>query len=220
MMETEVKLAFKDQESLFSAVSTDWFKSCCGNPDSRPVTLENTYLDTKDRVLASRGVSLRKRHYTADNTDFFEFTAKYKGAVKEGIHNHFEWNLKSSNGVLELELFKREAEGDDLSLLSEILDGINDQDLIILCSNTFDRIYYDFKFENSKMDACVDYGEIKDSAGKAFDMICELELELIDGNLEDLESAKAKITADLGGVPFDETKLARTLKASQSGGAS
>jgi len=219
-METEVKLAFKDKDSLFSAVSTDWFKSRCQNPDSRPVTLENFYLDTEDRSLAARGVSFRKRHYTAEDTDFFEFTAKYKGEVKEGVHNHFEWNLKSSDGVIDLELFKREAEGDGLELLSEVLDGIKDRDLKVLCSNAFDRTYYDFRFEDSTMEACVDYGEIKDSSGKACDLICELELELKDGTVEDLENAKAKITADLGGVPFDETKLARTLRASMSGGAS
>ncbi|MBO4681324.1 MAG: CYTH domain-containing protein [Clostridiales bacterium] len=219
-METEVKLAFKDKESLFSAVSTDWFKSRCQNPDSRPVTLENFYLDTEDRILAARGVSFRKRHYTAEDTDFFEYTAKYKGEVKEGVHNHFEWNLKSVDGVLDLESFKLEAEGDDLGLLSEILSGIKEHDLKVLCSNVFDRTYYDFRFGNSTMEASVDYGEIKDSKGKACDLICELELELKEGTVEDLESAKAKISADLGGVPFDETKLARTLRASMSGGAS
>ena len=219
-METEVKLAFKDKESLFSAVSTDWFKSHCQNPDSRPVTLENYYLDTEDGILASRGVSFRKRHYTAVDTDFFEFTAKYKGEVKDGVHFHYEWNLKSTDGVIDLEAFKYNAEGDDLVILSLILAGIRGQDLAVLCSNTFDRTYYDFRYEGSTMEACVDYGEIKDSAGKACDVICELELELKDGTVEDLESAKAKITADLGGVPFNETKLARTLRASRSGGAS
>ena len=219
-METEVKLAFKDKECLFSAVSTDWFKSRCQNPENLPVTLENFYLDTEGGVLASRGVSFRKRHYTPSDTDFFEFTAKYKGEVKEGIHNHYEWNLKTTDGVLDIESFKLNAEGDGISLLAEILKGIKSEDLVILCSNTFERTYYDFRYEGSTMEACVDYGGIKDSEGKTCDIICELELELKEGTVEDLESAKAKIIADLGGVPFNETKLARTLRAWRSGGAS
>ena len=217
-METEVKLAFKDKESLISAAGSDWFSGHCKDPESRPVTLENFYLDTPERGLASRGVSLRKRHYTSEDVDFFEFTAKYKGEVKEGIHNYFEWNLKKSDGVLDLESFKRNAEGDDLGLLEEVLKGISEQDLIVLCSNTFDRIYYDFVFGESSMEACIDSGDIKDSKGNPKDLICEIELELKDGTVEDLEKAKSEMVSRFGAVPFDETKLYRTLKASMAGG--
>ena len=187
-METEVKLAFKDKECLFSAVSTDWFKSRCQNPDNRAVTLENCYMDTSDGILASRGVRFRKRHYKAADTDFYDF--------------------------------KQNSEGDGLSLLDEILKGIKSDDLVVMCSNTFDRTYYDFRYEGSIMEACVDYGAIKDPEGKTCDIICELELELKDGTAKDLESAKAAIVAEFGGIPFNETKLARTLKACRSGGAS
>ena len=217
-METEVKLAFKDRESLFKAASSDWFVSHCKNPDSQPLTLENYYLDTKDNALRSRGVSLRKRHYTSDDSDYYEFTAKYKGEVKGGIHNHFEWNLKSSGGVLDLESFKADSEGDDTDLLKEVLDGISGDSLTVLCSNTFERTYYDFRFLNSSMEACIDYGEIKDSNGKPCDLICEMELELKEGTVEDLENAKKQIVDGFGAKPFDETKLARTLKASLGGG--
>ena len=218
-METEVKLAFKDRESLFSAASSAWFVSHLESPDSKPFTLENFYLDTTGRALCSRGVSLRKRHYTSEDSDFFEFTAKYKGEVKEGVHNHFEWNLKSHEGVLDLDAFKRDAEGDDLSLLEEVLKGIEDDSLVVLCSNTFERTYYSFRYGSSVMEACIDYGKIKDSAGNPCDTICEMELELKTGSVEDLEGAKSQIVKDFGAVPFDETKLARTLKASMTGGA-
>ena len=217
-METEVKLAFKNRTSLFSAASSEWFISHCKNPDSRPVTLENFYLDTTDRELSSRGVSFRKRHYKSEEVDFFEFTAKYKGNVKGGIHSHFEWNLKNKEGILDLEGFKANADGDDTDLLKEILSGITEDDLKTLCSNTFDRTYYDFRYKDSTMEACIDYGGIKDSKGSVCDVICEIELELKEGTIEDLEDAKSKMVSDFGAVPFDETKLARTLRASMSGG--
>ena len=218
-METEVKLAFKDRESLFSAASSSWFVSHLENTDSKPFTLENFYLDTPDRSLSQRGVSLRKRHYTSSDSDFYEFTAKYKGEVKEGVHNHFEWNLKSSDGVLDLNAFKQNADGDDLGLLDEVLKGIEDESLVILCSNTFERTYYDFKFGSSTMEACIDYGKIKDREGMPCDTICEMELELKSGTAKDLEDAKVQMVERFGAVPFDETKLARTLKASMTGGA-
>ena len=69
------------------------------------------------------------------------------------------------------------------------------------------------------MEACIDYGDIKDSNGKPCDLICEMELELKEGTVEDLEDAKNQIIDGFGAVPFDETKLARTLKASLRGGS-
>ena len=67
-METEVKLAFKDKECLFSAVSTDWFKSRCQNPDNRAVTLENIMLlnlefDIKIAVRTAVGTGLALASY-------------------------------------------------------------------------------------------------------------------------------------------------------------
>ena len=69
------------------------------------------------------------------------------------------------------------------------------------------------------MEACIDYGKIKDREGKPCDTICEMELELKSGTAKDLEDAKVQIVERFGAVPFDETKLARTLKASMTGGA-
>ena len=94
-METEVKLAFKDRESLLYAASSEWFASHCRDLEGRSLTLQNHYLDTLDHKLGSRGVSLRKRHYLSDAADSYEFTVKYKGEVESGLHKHFEWNLKN-----------------------------------------------------------------------------------------------------------------------------
>ena len=99
------------------------------------------------------------------------------------------------------------------------MNGITCDALTVLCSNTFERTYYDFRYQNSSMEACIDYGEIKDSNGRPCDLICEIELELKKGTIEDLEDAKIRIVDGFGAVPFDETKLARTLRASKSGGS-
>lgn len=219
-METEVKLAFKNRESLYQAAASGWFTEHCLNPDSTPMTLENYYLDTRDLVLGLRQAAFRKRHCKGINADFYEFTVKCRGGANGGIHKRYEWNVKSNDGVLSVDEFKMKAgnDGDDPEILAEVLDGIKDSDLFTLCSNSFDRTMYDFRFGNSTMEACIDYGEIKDSQGKVCDIICEMELELKDGSLEDLEASKIFIMSKTDAVPFDLSKFKRTLDASRSGG--
>ena len=220
-METEVKLAFKDRESLFSAASSDWFASHCVNTDSKPLTLENCYLDTKDQLLCARGAVFRKRHFTGEGTDSYEFTTKCVVSVTEGVHERYEWNVKSVDGKIDVEGFKREAakQGDDPKVLEKLLSGISDSDIGTLCSNSFDRTTYEFTYGESVMEACIDYSEIKDSEGKTVDIICEMELELMNGTVSDLEEAKTFIMSKTGAEPFDTGKFERTFRASKSGGS-
>lgn len=219
-METEVKLAFKDRISLNLAASSDWFSSCLVNEGSSPVTLENIYLDTPDRVLVSRGAVFRKRHYLGDCIDSYEFTVKCEVSVAGGISSRYEWNVKSMSGEITTAEFKKKAEdGDDPAILDEVLYGIEISDLVPLCSNSFERTVYDFHYGSSDMEACIDYGEIKDPEGITCDIICEMELELKSGSIDDLEDAKAFILSKTDAKPFNTGKFQRTLKASLKGGA-
>lgn len=220
-METEVKLAFKDRISLNLAASSDWFSSCLINEGFSPMTLENIYLDTPDKTLVSRGAVFRKRHYLGNGTDSYEFTVKCELRVEGGISSRYEWNVKSSSGDITSAEFKKRSteDGDDPSILDEVLSGIEVCDLVPLCSNSFERTVYDFRFGNSDMEACIDYGEIKDPEGKTCDIICEMELELKEGKIEDLEAAKSFILSNTDAEPFNTGKFQRTLKASRTGGA-
>ena len=220
-METEVKLAFKDRINLNLAASSDWFTSCLVNGGSSPMTLENIYLDTPDRILLSRGVVFRKRHYLGNSIDSYEFTVKCELKVAGGISSRYEWNVKSPDGIINSAEFKLKAkeDGDDPSILEEVLSGIEVKDLVPLCSNSFERTVYDFVYGGSKMEACIDYGEIKDPDGKTVDIICEMELELKEGSIEDLEAAKAYFLSKTDAEPFNIGKFQRTLKATFTGGA-
>ena len=219
-METEVKLAFKDKNSLYSAASSDWFKAFCTGGDGAPVTLENSYLDTSSRDLLSRGAVFRKRHYIGEDKDSYEFTVKVDLSSVGGVSNRYEWNVKSEGPVITSSefLLKAQMTGDDPKILEDLLMGIEVKDLTPLCSNSFERILLGFKYGESVMEACVDYGEIKDSEGNTCDIICEMELELIEGTLSDLEAAKTYIISKTGSEPFDIGKFARTFKASGNGG--
>ena len=212
-METEVKLGFKDRESLNNVTLTDSFRKYCLDLHSSPMLLENSYLDTSDMTVLKRGGSVRVRHVSGDNTDFFEQTVKYKGGASSGLHQRYEWNVRSDSSSFSIDGFKKNAgkDGDPVEFLDVIFDGIESNDLIILCFNSFNRTTYRLKYGNSLMEACIDSGMIKSPLSDKTDEICELELELIEGDINDLTALTELIVNENECVPLDKSKFMRTL---------
>ncbi|MCR4689023.1 MAG: CYTH domain-containing protein [Saccharofermentans sp.] len=219
-METEIKLGFKDAESMFAITSADWFSDfCLDTSEKESVLLTNKYLDTADRKITSRGAMIRIRHYTSDEEDFYEFTVKYGGAVSEGLHQRYEWNVRSDNSNFNIAEFKKEArsEDDPDELLEEALEGVTDDDLSVICSNFFDRTVYMFGFGDSIMEACFDKGKILNSNNEQAEDILELELELKSGDVVDLKEMANYIIEETGCVPFNESKYIRTINLIDKG---
>ena len=212
-METEVKLSFKDKESLNNVTLTDSFRKYCLDLNSSPMLLENSYLDTPDRTILSRGGSARVRHVSGDNTDYFEQTVKYKGGASSGLHQRYEWNVRTDSSSFSIDEFKKNAEkdGDPVEFLDVIFEGLKNTDIHILCFNSFYRTTYKLKYGNSIIEACVDCGIIRSSVSDKTDEICELELELIEGDVNDLTSLTELIVKENECVPLDKSKFMRTL---------
>ncbi|MBR2992851.1 MAG: CYTH domain-containing protein [Clostridiales bacterium] len=214
-METEVKLGFKDKESLYKVALSENFRKLC--PDNsgirEPVLLENTYLDTDDLAITSRGGAIRIRHYKGASEDSYEFTVKYGGGTSKGLHRRFEWNVKSNSGEFSIESFRIAATGgnDPYDLLNEVFKDITDDDLKIACFNSFNRTVYELRYNNSTIEACFDSGVIRNSDGTKSDEICELELELIKGDINDLDEVTSILTDGNDCAPLDMTKYIRTL---------
>ena len=214
-METEIKLGFDSEKSLYDVIGSDWFAVYCIDPDSRiTYLLENSYIDTSDMKVSSRGGMIRSRHYSGENDSFYEFTVKYGGGVEAGLHRRHEWNAKSVDGRFEIEKFKKDCSdsNEPLELLNEVLDGITDDDLELLCSNSFTRTTVKLKYENSVIEACFDYGTIEDSKGQIKEYICELELEILEGSVDDLNLMADVVRSHVKCEPFDDTKYHRTIK--------
>ncbi|MCR5615543.1 MAG: CYTH domain-containing protein [Saccharofermentans sp.] len=214
-METEIKLRFADEKSLYEVLDSDWFASYCTNPGNRRTyLLENRYIDTADMKVSMRGGMIRSRHYSGNSEDFHEFTVKYGGGVEGGLHKRHEWNLKSDDGVFAIDKFKSGCSGsaEPSKLLDEVLEGITDSDLILLCSNSFTRTTSQLKLDNSIIEACFDYGAIEDSEGIVREYICELELELLSGTTETLETMANIVREHASCEPFDDTKYHRTIR--------
>ena len=212
-METEVKLSFKDKESLNNVTLTDSFRKYCLDLNSSPMLLENSYLDTADMTVLNRGGSARVRHVSGDNTDYFEQTVKYKGGASSGLHQRYEWNVRTDSSSFSIDRFKNNAgkDGDPVEFLDLVFEGLKNTDLMILCFNSFYRTAYKLKYGNSLIEACVDSGVIKSPLNDETDEICELELELIEGDVNDLTELTELIVKENECVPLDKSKFMRTL---------
>ena len=216
-METEVKLAFKDKDSLFRVADSEDFRKFCGDSVPDTMLLENSYLDTEDHKILKRNASVRQRHVKGSE-DYFEETVKFRGGASGGLHRRFEWNVRHE-GKFSIEAFKSLAKenGDPVELLDIVFEGVENDDLIVLCFNSFERTVYELEYKNSHIEACFDSGIIKNSDGSKNDEICELELELIKGDEDDLNELSELVKSLYDCHPLDKSKFQRTLELAKRG---
>ena len=216
-METEVKLCFENKESLFKVAGSELFSQFISS-DPVTVTLENYYLDTEDRKILKRNGSVRRRLVSGEES-YVEETVKYGGGSAAGLHRRFEWNFRTDEDRFVIDSFKKgaSANGDPVTLLDEVFDGVSDEDLKVLCFNSFERTTYKLKFNESIIEACFDSGIIYNSDKTESEEICELELELEKGTESDLTGLSNLIKAGFGCIPLDKSKFQRTLELAKRG---
>ena len=216
-METEVKLEFKDKDSLFKTAGSDLFCMYLVSDEADTVLLENCYLDTPDRKILSRTGSVRRRLVNGRES-FIEETVKYGGGSAKGVHRRFEWNFRTDEDKFVIESFKNGVSGGDpVEMLDEVFEGIKDEDLIVLCFNSFERTTYKLQYKDSLIEACFDSGIIYNSDKTGSVDICELELELIKGNDSDLNELAGLVKAEFDCHPLDKSKFQRTLEMAKRG---
>ena len=208
-METEVKLEFKDKESLFKTAGSDLFCMYLVSDEADTVMLENYYLDTPDRKILSRTGSVRRR-FVKGRESFIEETVKYGGGSAKGVHRRFEWNFRTDEDKFVIESFKNGVSGSDpVEMLDEVFEGIKDEDLIVLCFNSFERTTYKLQYKDSLIEACFDSGIIRGAD--------PLKIELIKGNDSDLNELAGLVKAEFDCHPLDKSKFQRTLEMAKRG---
>lgn len=214
-METELKLSFKGEDSLLQILTTDWILNYCLDTEPvEPVKMVSIYYDTPSLDLKNRGVAVRVRAY--DNSDDLEYsyehTVKMGGKVENGLHQRYEWNHKTASSEFSYDEFISSiGKNDDPSeLLEEAFEGIDISSLEPLFKTKFIRRTYHFGYGDSLMEACFDTGKL--CASDKSDVICELELELISGDVEDLKDMASVILEKTDAVLFDDSKYKRCLK--------
>ncbi|SEW11695.1 triphosphatase [Ruminococcaceae bacterium KH2T8] len=211
-METEVKLAFDTKEELFGIIDNEWFSDyCLDTSPKEAVRITNTYYDTPDRAFMKKGGSIRVRVYESEEGRRYEQTVKYGGSVTGGLHQRYEWNVDIDSDRCDLSKFRKMAEeaDDPTDLFNEILEDIDTDKLIPLCSINIERTTYMFGYGDSMMEVCFDYGVIEGN-GKN-DVVCELELELESGDVVDLKDMADFIVENTNGRPYNMSKFKRAI---------
>ena len=162
-----------------------------------PVQLLNIYYETPDRWLRSHDMGLRIRGANGR----FEMTMKIAGRVVGGLHQRPEYNIDISKPELELERFPAEVwpEGTLPDTLSAEAQP--------LFSTDFWREKWLVTEGKSRIEIALDLGDVK--AGEFQEPICELELELLEGDANDVLKLARKLVNQSGLRQGSLSKAAR-----------
>jgi len=136
--------------------------------------LVNIYYETPDNFLRRHNMGLRIR----GNGHHYEMTMKTSGKVTGGLHQRPEYNVALSEPTLDLALLPAEIwpEGVDIAELQQQLNP--------LFSTNFNRKIWIVQQGTSRIELALDQGEVV--ADSLQESICELELELLEGEASSL----------------------------------
>lgn len=162
-----------------------------------PVQLLNIYYETPDNWLRRHDMGLRIRGANGR----YEMTMKIAGRVVGGLHQRPEYNIDINQPELELERFPAEVwpNGELPSTLAAEVQP--------LFSTDFWREKWLVTEGKSRIEIALDLGEVK--AGEYQEPICELELELLEGETNDVLRLARKLVSQSGLRQGSLSKAAR-----------
>jgi len=212
-LETELKLTYPSKEDLLAVVEEPWFKQYLLPEPSTRQELESSYLDTREHLLRKKGAVVRVRQ--VDGEEFIH-TVKVSSGGSEGLHQRFEWNYKTKKEHFDVVCFLEQAKSDDdpYSILASVLSPIEDSSLICVLKTRFSRIAFLSGIGHSILEIALDFGEI--IAGDKREEICEMEIELLEGDVRDLLSLGEIIMTESSCKPENESKYGRGLRLLES----
>lgn len=197
-MEIELKLAcahnalsiFEDKlVDILSAQGIDILQS--------QAHLYNEYYDTPEQFFGKRQMGFRVR---AKNHQY-EQTVKTRGQVNGGLHQRPEYNIKLDSPEPDLSKFPADIWGEPFDIKQ-----VNDR-LTALFSTHFDRTTFLLTHDDYKMEVVFDLGEVKREQDRI--PICEIELELVEGDTVHLFSVAQTIIKHIPARLSDTTKASR-----------
>lgn len=196
--ETEIKLrvsrdilaALREHPLLKKRIKSGWARH----------ELANQYFDTPEHALAAARVALRLRK----DGDKYIQTLKTRGSSLAGLSQRGEWEWPLEKPKLDLKKL-------DAQVWPESLAELDKKQLKALFSTHFVREKAELAWGRGKarvvIEAALDLGEVK--AGKLREEICELELELRQGEPAALLELAGELAATLPLMPSDISKAER-----------
>lgn len=162
--------------------------------------LFNQYFDTPSRDLAAAKVALRLRR---DGEQVIQ-TLKTRGQSVAGLSERNEWDWYLSKAKLDLKKL-------DDSCWPAALAELDKKQLVPIFTTDFVREKAEIAWGRGKakvvIEAALDLGKV--FAGEGEEEICELELELRQGEPDALLELAAELAADLALMPCDISKAER-----------
>ncbi len=193
--ETELKLAVPQSQVEQLKKHPFWQKHAA--TAGQTLSLGNTYFDTRDRRLNQAGVALRIREINQQFTQ----TLKTRGESINGLTRRGEWDWPLSTNKLN---------GQALTPIwpAELAD-VSVNALEPLFTTHFQRTQWLLLWRTpyAEVEAALDLGEVR--AGDHSLPICELELELLEGDESALLAIAQELTQYADVTPSDLSKAER-----------
>lgn len=175
MSETEIKFVARENplEQLAEAVFPLLKEKGVTIAEEGQTYLQNDYYDTSDHLFQKHKIGMRVRGANGE----FEQTVKTNGQVSGGLHQRLELNVSLANEEPDLTLFDdmRWPDNQDAKTLNERLTK--------QFGTHFSRTQFDLSFEDAEIELVVDVGQVSAPQQQNESPICEIELELKQGNL-------------------------------------
>lgn len=172
---SEIEIKFVTQQNTLDAFKRDVAPRLleAGVTLSEPQTLflQNDYYDTPEQFFEKNKIGMRVRGCNGT----YEQTVKTNGHVRAGLHERAEYNLPLNSAEPDITEFESDIwpEGFSPSEAS--------QSLVKQFSTHFTRTAYDVRYDDALIELVFDNGEV--TTEKSQSPICEIELELKDGDV-------------------------------------
>lgn len=196
--ETELKLSLPEKQKESLKNHSFWQEHAVKPPETRH--LGNTYFDTADLRLNRARVALRIRETQGQ----FIQTLKTKGKSIDGLTRRGEWEWPLTSPELDEQLLKTQ--------WPDELEGITLEDLKPLFTTDFHRTQWVLHWQKPSaiVEAALDSGFVR--MGDRSSPICELELELIEGDEQALRLIAHELQRFFDLLPLDISKAERGIE--------
>lgn len=206
-IEIEIKLAFNDSVSAsMLEVLVSVLKSLNCNHHCAKKELKNAYFDTPNFSLNQHKVALRIRKSTdSEGEVVYIQTFKTAGQSVNGLSQRGEWEWELAENELDIALLQQ---------CEAWPANVDTKNLVTLFETNFTRYIFEVNWENSLIELVLDWGKIL--SNDQSEKIHEVELELKQGNQDDLKAFADRLINALPLCVSDISKAQRGIKLFQA----
>lgn len=191
ILETELKLTIDKADIPAFCQHQLLAKYAVKQPETAQVC--NIYYDTVNHWLLGNGYVVRVRRLN----DFYQQTIKCATPSKNGLHQRYEWKQQVPTLAPNFANFPDQRLCADLPM----------QKIIPIFTTDIERTVWILKVNQTQIELVLDRGKI--ISGDLIENICEIELELLIGEQQQLFEIAEKLALTIRLVPEDQSKAER-----------